>query len=286
MSDLVVTWSERLFRNDSSSYHHHAAFSAYQSVIPFSIPDLSPSSVVRLYFLNCSSAHLSIWPTSIIHRSLATATASPTSARPQAIVSQQTASTSQRTATSTGPQTTASQYTFASNKPNESDTVDYRVLELNASNPCLDFYRTNINITPLSCDWENFVPWDCFDVEDGWHDLSEVDFFVKRVAKVQGEIRPLAFLPFHDPCIAFEAGGKYYFLNTATSYLDDFGGDYASDDDFLKALLDPHVEGTRFIFEEGTDDLYKAVDKEQRRRAKAAEKLAKKSRNKVNERYL
>ncbi|KAJ7226818.1 hypothetical protein GGX14DRAFT_627143 [Mycena pura] len=204
--------------------------------------------------------------------------------RLQATVSQQTAGTSQRTAISTGPQTTASQCTFASNKPNESDTrADYlRDLDLDSepivNNPCPGFYRTNIDITPLSCDWENFVPWDCFTVEYGWHDLSEVDFFVKRVAKVRGEIRPLAFLPFDDPCIVFEAGGKYYFLNTAVSYLDDFGGDYASDDDFLKAIVDPHVERARFIFGEGTDDLYKAVDKEQRlqrRRAKAAEKLEK-----------
>ncbi|KAJ6448253.1 hypothetical protein C8R45DRAFT_1224731 [Mycena sanguinolenta] len=71
------------------------------------------------------------------------------------------------------------------------------------------------------------------------------------VLEIQGTIRPLAFLPVQDPCIVFKAGGNYYYIETCTGYVEDFGGDFASDDDFLAVFSHPpFVTRKRYWFPE------------------------------------
>ncbi|KAF7368107.1 hypothetical protein MSAN_00876900 [Mycena sanguinolenta] len=122
-------------------------------------------------------------------------------------------------------------------------------------NPCLDCYRTEIDIDPLS-----------------WYDLSEVEFFVQRVMKIQGTIRPLAFLPESQYlCIVFEAGSNYYSLDTCNDCWKDFGGDFASDDEFLVAFTGPaRVSGKKYYFPDDTNELYAAVCEEQQKAVKKA----------------
>ncbi|KAJ7062252.1 hypothetical protein C8F01DRAFT_1368879 [Mycena amicta] len=110
--------------------------------------------------------------------------------------------------------------------------------------PFAEPYCSKLDLRPFSCDWDSWSHYGFLDVNHGWYDLSEMEFFVRRVAKVPGTIRPLAFLDGVDPCIAFEADSKYYWLNTASSYLESFGGDFSSHDAFLLALTKPsHIDG-------------------------------------------
>ncbi|KAF8181235.1 hypothetical protein K438DRAFT_1768068 [Mycena galopus ATCC 62051] len=143
-------------------------------------------------------------------------------------------------------------------------------------NPCLDFYRTKMNLRPFSCDWDNFDEWTFFTVPTGWHDLTEMDYYVKRVFNLPGTIRPLAFLDYQEPCIAFEADGEYYYIDTASNeHLAHFGSNFTSDDHFLRAFIHgrPHpVRGTIHEFPD-TSDLYAAVWREQELRQKTAEKV-------------
>ncbi|KAJ7256736.1 hypothetical protein C8J57DRAFT_1344205 [Mycena rebaudengoi] len=143
-------------------------------------------------------------------------------------------------------------------------------------NPCLNFYRTKINLGPFSCDWEKFLAWRFFAVSSDWHDLTEMDFFVKRLFKIPGTIRPLAFLDYYEPCIVFEAGGEYCYLDTGSNdYLIHYGHAFASEDDFLAAFIHRHppLEGTIHEFPDDTEDLYDAVwDEQKQRKKEAAEK--------------
>ncbi|KAJ6503576.1 hypothetical protein C8R45DRAFT_973277 [Mycena sanguinolenta] len=139
-------------------------------------------------------------------------------------------------------------------------------------NPCLDFYRTNVDLDPFSCKWEDFPFWSFFRVRPSWHDLSEIDFFVRKVWNIQGTIRPLAYLPICDPCIVFEADGQYYYLDTCSDYLDHFGGNFASDDEFLATFKGPQpLYGTSHPFPKDMRVMYATVWEEQEQRKKAAE---------------
>ncbi|KAJ6505354.1 hypothetical protein C8R45DRAFT_547921 [Mycena sanguinolenta] len=139
--------------------------------------------------------------------------------------------------------------------------------------PWADFYRTNINIEPFSCAWEEFPVQSFFSVTERWHDLTEMDFFVRRVARLRGKIRPLAFLPVCEPCVVFAMTGKYYYLDTGESYLEQFGKGWTSDDEFLAEFTSGSLfEGAKFFFSNDTDELYAKVCLEQRRRKRAAEK--------------
>ncbi|KAJ6461425.1 hypothetical protein C8R45DRAFT_1080912, partial [Mycena sanguinolenta] len=138
--------------------------------------------------------------------------------------------------------------------------------------PCANFYRTKINIDPLSCDWEKFPFPELFTVDQGWHDLTEMEFFVRRVAKIRGQIRPLAFLSACDPCVVFEVAGKYYYLNTGEAYLEQYGGGFASHDEFLEDVTRDRIDGAKFCFPDDTDALYYKVWRVQDRRKSAAEK--------------
>ncbi|KAJ7467561.1 hypothetical protein FB451DRAFT_1258870 [Mycena latifolia] len=139
-----------------------------------------------------------------------------------------------------------------------------------------ELYRTKLDLHPFSCDWEKWQHQIFLDVHPMWYDLTAMEFFVKRVAKVAGTIRPLAYLPGVDPCVAFEAAGKYYYLNTASDYLERFGGDFDSHDDFLAAFTRyPPIKGAVHQFPDNTEELYAAVWKQQdRRAAKAAKTLS------------
>ncbi|KAF8181237.1 hypothetical protein K438DRAFT_2021208 [Mycena galopus ATCC 62051] len=141
-------------------------------------------------------------------------------------------------------------------------------------NPCLDFYRTKMNLRPFSCNWDKFDEWAFFTVPSGWHDLTEMDYYVRRVFKITGTIRPLAFLDYYEACIAFEAGGEYYYIDTGSNdHLVHFGSDFTSDDNFLRAFIHrrPHpLKGTIHKFPD-TTDLYEAVWREQELRKKTAE---------------
>ncbi|KAJ7207163.1 hypothetical protein GGX14DRAFT_698292 [Mycena pura] len=140
-------------------------------------------------------------------------------------------------------------------------------------NICANFYRTKIDIAPFSCDWDKWSEYGVFLLGPGWHDLTEFDFYVKRLLNIPGTPHPLAFLPYGpDPCVVFEASGEYYFLNLCKDYLERFGGDFASDDDFLARL--PHATGKRKWLPKNTEKkkLYDRVCREQQRLAEAAEK--------------
>ncbi|KAJ7062246.1 hypothetical protein C8F01DRAFT_1284731 [Mycena amicta] len=144
--------------------------------------------------------------------------------------------------------------------------------------PFAEPYRTTLNLHPYSCDWHNWTHYDFFDVYDGWYDLSEMEFFVRRLAKVSGTIRPLAFLgDAVDPCLAFEAAGKYYWLDTASSLIERFGGRWSSHDAFLAAFITtqpPVLKGAVHEFPYEADELFSAVfDEQKRRAAKAAKTL-------------
>ncbi|KAJ6614050.1 hypothetical protein B0H10DRAFT_2221656 [Mycena sp. CBHHK59/15] len=133
-----------------------------------------------------------------------------------------------------------------------------------------DFRRTAIDIAPFSSDWDDFVQSWFFTVPPDWHDLTEIDFYVKRLLKIPGAIRPLAFLRACDPCLVFAADGEYYYINTCTEFLERFGGDFASDDEFLARL--PGLKGVLEAFPADTYKMYAAVCREQQRLAKAARK--------------
>ncbi|KAJ7716853.1 hypothetical protein B0H16DRAFT_1612692 [Mycena metata] len=137
-------------------------------------------------------------------------------------------------------------------------------------------YRTDLDIHPLSCDWETWNS-DFLDIGPWWHDLTLMEFYIKRVAKVPGTIRPLAFVPnVPDAGVAFEAAGKYYYVNTAASYLDRFGSEFDSHDEFLAGLIrDPPIKGARHEFPNDTEELYYAVCMEQEGKAAKAAKAAK-----------
>ncbi|KAJ7051820.1 hypothetical protein C8F01DRAFT_1376655 [Mycena amicta] len=110
------------------------------------------------------------------------------------------------------------------------------------------------------------------EVSLGWHDLSEMEFYVRRVAKVRGTIHPLAYVDGVEACVAFEAAGLYYYLNTAAQFLEHFGR-FRSHDDFLRGLsAEPRIRGAVHQFPEHIVEVYAAVCKEQKRRAAKAEK--------------
>ncbi|KAF8128336.1 hypothetical protein K438DRAFT_1789558 [Mycena galopus ATCC 62051] len=142
-------------------------------------------------------------------------------------------------------------------------------------NPCLNFYRTKIDLDFFSCDWENYIAEHFFAVSSYWHDLSEMDFFLRRIFKIPGPIRPLAFLDYYEPCILFEASGEYCYLDTGSNdYLIHYGHAFASPDEFLAAFTHPDspLEGTVYKFPEDTEERYAVVYEEQVRRKEAARK--------------
>ncbi|KAJ7051804.1 hypothetical protein C8F01DRAFT_638208 [Mycena amicta] len=131
-------------------------------------------------------------------------------------------------------------------------------------------YHTDLDFGLFSCDWDKWNHCWFLDINDEWHDLSEMEFHVKRLAKIPGTIRPLAYVHGPDPCIAFEAAGKYFYLNTAADFLERFGR-FRSHDDFLRALSAvPRLKGALHEFPNDTSELYAAVGKEQARRAEKA----------------
>ncbi|KAF7358577.1 hypothetical protein MSAN_01196000 [Mycena sanguinolenta] len=140
--------------------------------------------------------------------------------------------------------------------------------------PRASFYRTKLDLRPYSCDWAKFPDWRFFTISPEWHDLTNMEFFIQRVCKIRGTIRPLAFMPIPDACIAFEAGGKYYYLDTCKDFLERFGGNFASDDEFLAAFTRrPRIGGALYRFPDDTDRLYSAVWQEQQERKQAAQRL-------------
>ncbi|KAF8171217.1 hypothetical protein K438DRAFT_2024108 [Mycena galopus ATCC 62051] len=151
--------------------------------------------------------------------------------------------------------------------------VGYQIVE---KYPRASFYRTKRDLRPYSCAWKEFSDWRFFCIHPQWHDLTDMEFFIKRLCKVPGTIRPLAFLPLPDACIAFAADGKYFYLDTCKDFLERFGGRFASDDEFLEAFTRrPRITGKVFRFPDDTDRLYWAVwdEQEQRKQAAAAQEL-------------
>ncbi|KAJ7060707.1 hypothetical protein C8F01DRAFT_1253195 [Mycena amicta] len=133
-------------------------------------------------------------------------------------------------------------------------------------------YYTDLDLGLMSCEWGNWGHIFFLDVHYLWHDLSEMEFYVKRVAKVPGTIRPLAYVDGVEACIAFEAAGLYYYLNTAAQFLEHFGR-FPSHDDFLRGLsAQPRIRGAVQEFPDHINEVYAAVCLEQRRRAAKAEK--------------
>ncbi|KAF8139449.1 hypothetical protein K438DRAFT_1995990 [Mycena galopus ATCC 62051] len=141
-------------------------------------------------------------------------------------------------------------------------------------NPCLRVYRTKIDLGLFSCDWENYAAGP---VTSYWHDLTELDFYVRRLFRIHGPIRLLAFLDFYELCILFEASGEYCYLDTGGNdcqCLVHYGHAFESPDEFLTAFIhgDPPLEETEYKFPEDTEDLYASGCEEltQRREAEKA----------------
>ncbi|KAJ6490850.1 hypothetical protein C8R45DRAFT_928681 [Mycena sanguinolenta] len=130
---------------------------------------------------------------------------------------------------------------------------------MDAGNPCLRFYHTKIDIRPigLSCDWDEFQFWPLFTV---------------RLLIQGGLIPPLVFPPdYHYFCMVFEAGGNYYSLDTCNDCCEHFQGDFASDDEFLAALVSASgIRRLKWSFPDDTGDLYAAAWEEQERKAAEA----------------
>ncbi|KAJ7780018.1 hypothetical protein B0H16DRAFT_729728 [Mycena metata] len=132
-----------------------------------------------------------------------------------------------------------------------------------------NFHRTTLPIAPWSTAWEICDNILFFTTSFMWHDLSEYDFFVKRVMQVRGPARPIAFLPdMPEADILFEAGGEYYEIDTMECRQVRYGGGFTSPDEFLRRL--PHLEGLVEEFPDSTDDLYAEVCREQQRLSEAA----------------
>ncbi|KAJ6495029.1 hypothetical protein C8R45DRAFT_926964 [Mycena sanguinolenta] len=131
-----------------------------------------------------------------------------------------------------------------------------------------DFYRTKIDIELLSCDWKDFIFPRIFTVSPKSHDLTDMEFLVNSLAEVLGKIRPLEYLPVQAPCVVFEVGGRYRFLNGTMDYVESFSGDFASDEEFLLAATErpESISGTKNFFPDDLEDLYAAMGKEQRRK--------------------
>ncbi|KAF8183211.1 hypothetical protein K438DRAFT_1766895 [Mycena galopus ATCC 62051] len=175
------------------------------------------------------------------------------------------------------PQNPALRYSLISRRLKQTAALvkepGYQIVE-KVGYPRASLYRTKLHLRPYSCEWEHFSDWRFFCISPEWHDLANMEFFVQRVCKVRGTIRPLAFLPFPDACIAFEAGGQYYYLDTCRDYLERFGGNFASDDEFLAAFTRRRIIGSIYRFPNDTDDLYAAVwDEQEQRKQAAAQKL-------------
>ncbi|KAJ7194242.1 hypothetical protein GGX14DRAFT_404866 [Mycena pura] len=130
-----------------------------------------------------------------------------------------------------------------------------------------ELYHTKLDLNLCLCDWEDWHDQMFLEVPLEWHDLTLMEFFIKRIAKVPGIICPLAYVPdVLDACVTFEATGKYYYLNTAADYLEHFGGGFYSHDDFLAAFTqDPPIKGTVHHFPCDMEELYAAVWEEQKR---------------------
>ncbi|KAJ7062229.1 hypothetical protein C8F01DRAFT_127054 [Mycena amicta] len=137
-----------------------------------------------------------------------------------------------------------------------------------------ELYRTTLDLHPYSCEWESWEHRRFLDVNSDWHDLSDMEFFVRRVGNVFGTIRPLAFLKAVQPCVAFEVASRYYWLNTKSNFLERFGGRWRSHDAFLAALTStqpPVLKGAVHEFPPDVDVMYAVVCKEQKRKRRAAE---------------
>ncbi|KAJ7157495.1 hypothetical protein C8R46DRAFT_1040480 [Mycena filopes] len=140
-----------------------------------------------------------------------------------------------------------------------------------------DFPRCRrLDLDPWSTDWENNDQQYFFEVRARWHNLSELDFFVKRLMKVPGTILPIAFYTHAiDPCVLFEADGEYYEIDLMHCRLVRYGVEFASADDFLEQL--PLLRGAVERFPKHSDELYGATWREQRRLTAAAYKNRDKS---------
>ncbi|KAJ6619214.1 hypothetical protein B0H10DRAFT_2217073 [Mycena sp. CBHHK59/15] len=114
----------------------------------------------------------------------------------------------------------------------------------------------------FSCDWNKYSDTTFFLVPLEWHNLSEIDFCVKRLLKVQGTIHPLAYLRMTDPCILFEADGQYYYINCCNDFLVRYGREFVSDDDFLTRRL--QIKSVVEEFPLHSNQQYAAVCEEQR----------------------
>ncbi|KAJ7902324.1 hypothetical protein B0H13DRAFT_758747 [Mycena leptocephala] len=152
------------------------------------------------------------------------------------------------------------------------------VKELPTSSPSrkpvyADFHRTTLDIAPYSTDWEDTYsgsPECFFKVPSHWHDLTEIDFHVKRVFGIRGTVRPIAFKPLCEPCVLFEAGGEYYCITLVETVLVRYGGDFTGPDDFLKrrSSIEPVVEE----FPDDYEEKYAATCDEQERLLMRADK--------------
>ncbi|KAJ7022176.1 hypothetical protein C8F04DRAFT_1272889 [Mycena alexandri] len=132
-----------------------------------------------------------------------------------------------------------------------------------------NFHRTTLPIAPWSTAWEICGNIRFFTPSFVWHDLSEFNFFVKRVMQISGPTRPIAFLPeMPDADILFEAGGEYYEVDTVECRHVRYGGGFTSPDEFLRRL--PRLKGLVEEFPDSTDDLYAEVCREQQRLKEAA----------------
>ncbi|KAK7014041.1 hypothetical protein R3P38DRAFT_3004583 [Favolaschia claudopus] len=151
---------------------------------------------------------------------------------------------------------------------------------VSASLPPLDagrnFFRTTVPLSSISCDWSQHTCYNqfVFCVPPNWHNLTEIEFWIHRLFKIEGDIYPLAYLHAGEGSIYFRADGKYYCVCEG-EYLDCYGSEFESDDDFLAKYSERqgYLQLLRTPFPDNTEDIWEAVDREQCSLADAAKRL-------------
>ncbi|KAK6977357.1 hypothetical protein R3P38DRAFT_2666813 [Favolaschia claudopus] len=143
--------------------------------------------------------------------------------------------------------------------------------------PARNFYRTTVPLSSISCDWSQHTRYNqfVFCVPPKWHNLTKIEFWIHHLFKIEGDIYPLAYLHAGpDGSIFFRAGGKYYSV-CAGEFLDCYGSEFQNDDDFLASFSERqgYLQLLRTPFPDDTEEIWEAVDREQRSLADAAKRL-------------
>ncbi|KAJ6553082.1 hypothetical protein B0H19DRAFT_1263495 [Mycena capillaripes] len=97
------------------------------------------------------------------------------------------------------------------------------------------------NLLPVfcSCNWAKWQGISFFCIPPRWYNLSEADLIFKHCFKIPGALRPLAWRNLGPyPNVLVAAGDEYFFWNGNDDILTRYGGGFASDEAFLRHLME------------------------------------------------